>query len=418
MTSESPTATTDEALESFRERVRTWLAAAAPANGWVRDESRSASAARPSAGDASAIERYLTRARECQQQLYEAGFAGIGWPREYGGQGLTNREQVVFNEESQAYDLPLIPYTIGLGMCGPTVLAVGTDAQKQRYIVPMLRGEEIWCQMFSEPGAGSDVAGLQTRAEPVEDGWRVNGQKVWTSGAQYCRWGMLLARTNSEVPKHRGLTMFIVDMAASGVTVRPLRQMNGASGFNEVFFDDVILPSDAALGGIDDGWRTSLVTLMNERVAIGAGRPTGEIPTAASLVALAGRDGPVAEDIADAIAAVYVQERVLGLLSNRINAAIMQDRPPGPEGSVAKLVATDLARRAASLAAQIAGPSAQAWREDDPAADHWAAVLLMTPGLSIAGGTDEIMRNILGERALGLPREPRVDTGPAGRTAS
>ena len=317
-------------LDAFRQRVRDWLAAEAPARGWLRDESRSASAVRPKAGDADAIARYLARARECQQALYDAGFAGISWPTEYGGQGLTNREQVVFNEESQDYDLPLIPYTIGLGMCGPTVLAVGTDAQKERHIRPMLRGEEIWCQMFSEPGAGSDVAGLSTRAERDDDGWRINGQKVWTSGAHYCKWGMLLARTNVDVPKHRGLTMFIVDMEAPGVTVRPLRQMNGSSGFNEVFFDDLIVPADAVLGGVDDGWRTSLVTLMNERVAIGAGRPTGEIPTAAALAELATRRGLAYDgDVADSIADVYVRERVLGLLSNRINAAILQDRAPG-----------------------------------------------------------------------------------------
>jgi len=400
-------------LDAFRQRVHDWLAAEAPARGWLRDESRSASAVRPKAGDADAITRYLARARECQEALYDVGFAGISWPTEYGGQGLTNREQVVFNEESQDYDLPLIPYTIGLGMCGPTVLAVGTDAQKERHIRPMLRGEEIWCQMFSEPGAGSDVAGLSTRAERDDDGWRINGQKVWTSGAHYCKWGMLLARTNVDVPKHRGLTMFIVDMEAPGVTVRPLRQMNGSSGFNEVFFDDLIVPADAVLGAVDDGWRTSLVTLMNERVAIGAGRPTGEIPTAAALAELATRRGLASDgDLADSIADVYVRERVLGLLSNRINAAILQDKAPGPEGSVAKLVATDLARRAAALAVQIAGPAAQAWSADDPSGDHWAAVLLMTPGLSIAGGTDEIMRNILGERVLGLPKEPRLDTGP------
>jgi alkylation response protein AidB-like acyl-CoA dehydrogenase len=400
-------------LDQFRLRVRDWLAAEAPTREWLRDESRSAAAVRPKAGDAEGMQRYLSRARECQRALFDAGFAGLSWPSEYAGQGLSNREQVVFNEESQPYDLPLIPYTIGLGMCGPTVLAAGTDAQKQRFVPPMLQGEEIWCQMFSEPGAGSDVAGLRTRAERVETGWRVNGQKVWTSGAHYCRWGMLLARTNDDAPKHRGLTMFIVDMQAPGVTVRPLRQMNGAAGFNEVFFDDLLLPSDSVLGDVDDGWRVSLVTLMNERVAIGAGRPSGEMPTAAALAELAMNRG-LANDgaISDAVADVYVRERVLGLLSSRINAAILQGTPPGPEGSVAKLVATDLARRASGLAMQLAGSRAQAWPAQDTRGDHWAAVLLMTPGLSIAGGTDEIMRNIIGERVLGLPKEPRLDAGP------
>jgi alkylation response protein AidB-like acyl-CoA dehydrogenase len=386
-------------------------------HGWLRTEHRSAAAVRPQASDVDGLTAYLARARACQALLYEAGFAGLSWPREWGGQGRSNREQVVFNEESQPYDLPLIPYTIGLGMCGPTILAVGTPEQKRRYLPPMLRGEEIWCQMFSEPGAGSDVAGLQTRAERTGDGWRINGQKVWTSGAHYCRFGMLLARTSPEAPKHRGLTMFVLDMQAPGVTVRPLRQMNGAAGFNEVFLDDVMIPAESVLGAVDDGWRTSLVTLMNERVSIGAGRPTGEVPTAEALTRLAVGNG-AADDTAVAvaiaeIAEIYVRERVLQLLSHRMNSAILRDRPPGPEGSVAKLVATDLARRAATLAVRLAGPGAQAWAPDDPGADHWAAVLLMTPGLSIAGGTDEIMRNVIGERVLGLPKEPRLDAGRA-----
>jgi acyl-CoA dehydrogenase len=394
-------------LEAFRDRVRTWLAAEAPRQGWLREESRSAAAARPQTHDVAGFERYLERARSCQHALFDAGFAGITWPKEYGGQGLSNREQVVFNEESQAYDLPLIPFTIGLGMCGPTVLAVGTDAQKRRHATPMLTGEEIWCQMFSEPGAGSDVAGLQMRAERANDQWRINGQKVWTSGAHYSRFGMLLARTSPDLPKHRGLTMFIVDMQTPGIQIRPLRQMNGASGFNEVFFDDVLIPAENVLGEVDDGWRTSLVTLMNERVAIGAGRQSGETPTAQSLVELAEHRG-ISHDSAlrDAVAEVYIQERVLSLLSHRINGSILQGKAPGPEGSVAKLVATALARRAAALGAELAGPAAQAWSPTDPAGDHWAAVMLMAPGLSIAGGTDEIMRNIIGERVLGLPKEP------------
>jgi alkylation response protein AidB-like acyl-CoA dehydrogenase len=399
-------------LEEFRLRVRNWLADEAPRHGWLRDRHRSASAARPRADDPEGQRRYLERARHCQRYLYDSGFAGLSWPREYGGQGLSNREQVVFNEESQRYDLPLIPYTIGLGMCGPTLLALGTEEQKQRYLRPMLTGEEIWCQMFSEPGAGSDVAGLSTRATRVEDGWRINGQKVWTSGAHYARYGILLARTSPHLPKHRGLTMFVLDMQHEGVEVRPLVQMNGAAGFNEVFFDDVIVGDDDLIGIVDDGWRASLVTLMNERVAIGAGRPTGEIPDARSLAELAVDRGlQAAGAIGDVIAEVYVRERVLELLSQRISGAILRGQVPGPEGSVAKLVSSDLARRAASVAGTLAGPGSQAWSSTDPRGDHWAAVLLMTPGLSIAGGTDEIMRNILGERVLGLPKEPALDSG-------
>jgi alkylation response protein AidB-like acyl-CoA dehydrogenase len=392
------------ALEDYRRQVRSWLAEQAPAQGWLAD----------GAGEVGEdlADHGLARARHCQALLFEAGYAGITWPVAYGGQSLSNREQVVFNQESESYDLPVMPYLIGLGMCGPTVLAAGTEEQRERYIRPLLRGEEIWCQMFSEPGAGSDVAGIRSRAIRQEDGsWLVRGHKIWTSGAQYCDFGLLLLRSDPQSSRHAGLTMFIVDMHAPGVRIEPLRQMNGAAGFNEIFFEDVVLPSGATVGEIGGGWRVALITLMNERVAIGAGRGRGGQPASAALtarLAAAGRQGDSAA--LDAVADVYVREQVLRHLSEAVNEAILAGRTPGPQGSIAKLVTTELGRRADVVTRLLSGARLQAWAPGDTTAADRARLILSTPGRSIAGGTDQIMRNILAERILGLPRDPRPPT--------
>src|SRR2546423_1658122 len=232
----------------------------------------------------------LAQQKALQAKLYEAGFAGITWPAEYGGQGLTNRHQMIWAQESGGYELPTI-FTIGLGMCGPTVLTHGTEEHKERYIRPMLRGDEVWSQLFSEPGAGSDVASLQTRAIRDGDEWVVNGQKAWTSGAHYSDWGIGLARTDPDQPKHRGISMFILDFKAPGVTVKPLRQMTGGANFNEVFFDDLRIPHDYLLGDVNEGWRCAITTLMNERVAIGAGGGGGRAGGVDSLIRAARRRG-------------------------------------------------------------------------------------------------------------------------------
>ncbi len=392
------------ALKDYRQQLRAWLSHAASQYGWLPG----GDAANRTATQGSATDG-LIRARECQAALFEAGYAGISWPVRYGGQGLSNREQVVFNQESAIYDLQVLPFLIGLGMCGPTVLAAGTDEQKERYLRPLLRGSEIWCQMFSEPEAGSDVAGIRSRAAAQPDGsWRVRGHKIWTSGAQHSAFGLLLARTDPDSARHAGLTMFAVDMSSPGIRIEPLRQMNGASGFNEVFLEDVILPPGSVVGQPGDGWRVALVTLMNERVAIGAGRGRGGQPASAELIRLALAAGRQSDSyVRDEIADVYVREQVLQYLSEAVNEAILAGRTPGPQGSVAKLVSTDLARRAGAAARLVAGPLSQAWLPGDVAAAARAQVLLSTPGRSIAGGTDQIMRNILGERILGLPRDPR-----------
>ncbi|MCR5978399.1 dehydrogenase [Gordonia jinghuaiqii] len=391
-------------LAGFRAKAAQWLAETAPEHGWLKtpDGSRR----RVGAGDHEAVERN----RECQRLLFEAGFAGISWPTEYGGQGLSLREQIVFNEEAGAYDLPLVVYIIGLGMCGPTILAAGTEEQKRRYIEPMLRGDEVWCQLFSEPGAGSDVAGLSSKAVLDGDEWVLNGQKVWTSGAHHCEFGIVLARTDVNVPKHKGLTMFILDLRSAGVTVRPIRQIDGGEHFNEVFFDDVRIPAENVLGGVGRGWQTATTTLMNERVSLGAVRPMDDVHSAQALIDLAAEQGLSAdESIRARLADLWMRESVVGLLGKRITATILSGRQPGPEGSVAKLVRTDYSNRAAEFGFALAGAAGAAWREGAPQGDSFVNTLLFVPTLSVAGGTDEVLKNIIGERVLGLPKEPQVD---------
>jgi len=389
-------------FEEFRARARGWLATEALRRGWVRPDDGRRRRGRS--------ESDVARAKECQRLLFENGFAGISWPVEYGGQGLGIREQIAFNVESLAYDLPLGMYIIGLGMCGPTILAVGTEEQKRRYIPPMLSGEDVWCQLFSEPGAGSDVAGLSTRAVLDGDEWVVNGQKIWTSGAHNSDFGILIARTDPDVPKHRGITMFILDLRSPGVTLRPIRQIDGGAHFNEVFFDDVRIPAVNVLGGVGRGWQAATTTLANERVSLGAVRAMDDVPSARELIDRARQLGRTTDPVLrQDLMRVWIAERTVGLLGDRITSAILRGAVPGPEGSVAKLVRTDHARLSASLGAAMAGAGATAWAPGEPGADLWARMLLYVPSLSIAGGTDEVLRNIVGERVLGLPKEPQVD---------
>jgi alkylation response protein AidB-like acyl-CoA dehydrogenase len=355
----------------------------------------------------------LPQARAYQDALFRAGLAGLTWPKEYGGQGLSSSYQTIFNEEAADYDVPADVFSIGFGTCVPTMLAHGSEQQKQRYVRPAARGEEIWCQLLSEPSAGSDVGSLRSAAVREGDEWVLNGQKVWTTGAHYCQFGLLLARTDPDVPKHRGLSMFVLDMRAPGVTVRPLRQMNGAADFNEVFFDDVRIPADHILGAPGDGWKVLLTSLMNERVAIGTRRSTERI-SPLSLIAthldLARRRG-ISDDqtVRQELADLLIRSWVLEMVGMRIAAAAAAGRVPGPEGSVAKLARSMLARRSAELACRLAGPGAVAWPAGDSDAERPSQLMLAAPSLAIAGGTSEVMRNILGERVLGLPKEPQVD---------
>jgi alkylation response protein AidB-like acyl-CoA dehydrogenase len=386
-------------VSAFRDRARAWLAEHAPRQ---RSEADSGTDLAPDA------DLLVKRAKEFQGQLFGAGFAGITWPVEYGGQGLTIVHQIAFDEEAAGFDLPTgMTFAVTFGMCGPTILTCGTEEQKRRYIPAMLRGEEIWCQLFSEPGAGSDVAGLQSRAVRDGDEWVLTGQKVWTSGAHHARFGLVIARTDPDRPKHQGITMFVVDMAARGVTIRPLRQMTGGSHFNEVFFDEVRVGDGDVVGDVNGGWRASITTLMNERVSIGAG---GRQSLFGPLLAVAKRHGHRDDPVVrQRLADVYVRERVLGYIGQRIRATVVSGGIPGPEGSIAKIAGAALVKRAANLATDLLGSGGVAWVAGDREASGVAERLLASPGSSIAGGTDEIQKNIIGERVLGLPKEPQVD---------
>jgi alkylation response protein AidB-like acyl-CoA dehydrogenase len=351
-------------------------------------------------------------AQAFQKALFEAGLAGLTVPRDYGGQGLGAREQEIFNEEALEYYLPIGVFTITLGMCVPVLLELGTEEQKRRHIEPMLEGREIWCQMFSEPGAGSDLASLQTKALRDGDEWTLDGQKVWTSGAHYASFGLCLARTDPDAPKHRGLSMFIVPMGSAGITVRPLVQATGDAGFNEVFCDGVRLPADAIIGAPGDGWRGALATLMNERVALGASGNSLTSGRADVLVAAAKALGATADpNTRQALVDVWIREEVLRYLGLRVRAATQAGRTPGPEGSVAKLAGGELVRRAASLHVHLLGAAAMAWPTTDADVAKAVRTFVHAPSFSIAGGSSEIQRNILGERVLGLPKDAEVDRG-------
>jgi alkylation response protein AidB-like acyl-CoA dehydrogenase len=378
---------------AYREQVRAWL-----------DEHR---ADAPPASGSTEDAGYVDARRRWQGRLAEGGLAGVTWPREYGGQGRGPIEHVIVNQEIAAAGVPGILDTIGIGMLGPTLIAHGTEEQKARHLGPMLHGDEVWCQLFSEPAAGSDLAAVQARARRAEDGsWRLSGQKVWTTNAQFASFGLLLARTDPDVPKHKGLTMFVVPMDAEGVTVRGLRQISGEAEFNEVFFDDVRLEPDAVVGGVDDGWRTALTTLMFERLTIGLGTEglgykEGRFAKALAADGVARRDPDVRRRLGE-IGAELIAVKFGGY---RALTALQRGQIPGPEAGLAKVTLVNAAIAAGELVADTLGPDAL---EDG---GEWAYMISFLPGLKTAGGTEEILRNTIGERVLGLPPEPRLDKG-------
>ena len=388
----------EQSVTDFRNRARAWLAENAPRQAGDDDEL--------SAGGVD-----IPTQKAFQAKLYEAGFAGITWPTEYGGQGLTNAEQIAFSSEARNYPLPTGAFVIGLGMPGPTILELGTEEQKKRYLPKLLSGEEIWCQLFSEPSGGSDVAALITTAVRDGDEWVLNGQKVWTSGAQHSDYGAVIARTDATVPKHHGITMFIIDMHAPGVTVRPLKVATGATPFNEVFFDNVRLPADSVIGSVNDGWRAAVVMLRNERVTIGtAAAPRTSPLSYDSLSALAGKLGTGADPgLGRKLAALYARERSVQLFGQLLREDALAGRDPGPRGSYAKLAGAELSLYAAGVAAEVLGPAAAG--SDRADVRDVLTAIIASPAGSIAGGTNEIQRNIIGERVHGLPKDPGVDRG-------
>ncbi len=354
------------------------------------------------------------RAREWQRRRYDAGLGWIPGPVEFGGRGLSTAHDLAYDTIESEYDVPDtgVLSVIGLGMIGPTILAHAQPHIKQRYLPAMYSGEVIACQLFSEPGAGSDLASLSTKAERASDVWILSGQKVWTSIAQHADIGMALCRTNPDQPKHKGITAFIVDMTAPGVEVRPLRQMTGGSDFNEVFLTDVRVPDDHRLGNVDEGWRVALTTLMNERATVGGegAGPAGRVLSLPFLVALLREHGRLGDRAARRQLAALHADMVATEYLNRQAARRMRGgEQPGPEASVSKLMYGQNLTRGTHFAAEVVGPRLIA-DTGDWGAFSWNELLLSTPALRILGGTEEIMKNILAERVLGLPKEPGIDT--------
>ena len=404
--SDDPTDLHDDtpAEAAFRAEARAWLDANAPKKGGPDDFATN--------GPMDTLD-YVERAKEWQGKLAAAGWACITWPKEYGGRGGTAAEAAIFAEEQARTGASTGVFTVGIGMAGPTIIAHATPEQKERFLPPMLRGEEVWCQLFSEPGAGSDLANLGCRAVRDGDEWVVNGQKVWTSGAQNSDWGILLARTDPDQPKHRGITYFLVDMRSSGIEIRPLRQMTGGAHFNEVFLTDVRIPHQNVLGDVNAGWGVAMTTLANERVLIGGG---GSGPGFKDLVELARANGRDRDPlIRQGMAEAYTRYEIIRYLGMRVRTATSKGQTPGAEASVMKLFYAGHLKKLGDLAMAVEGSTGMLSGGDAPAAGVWQQQLLSAPSIRIAGGSDEVQRNIMGERVLGLPGEPRVDKGIAWR---
>lgn len=390
---------------SFRAEARAWICANRPAHlapqlaelGFAPNGLRK--------GD------LLAESRKWQRRKADAGWACIHWPTAYGGRDASPVERIIWKQEEGIYANLSHLFFIGQNMCGPTLIDHATEEHKRRYLPPIVSGEEIWCQLFSEPTAGSDLAAVQTRA--VRDGtdWVVNGQKVWTSGAHFSNFGLLLARTDPGVAKHQGLTMFFLDMASPGIDIRPIRQADGGAEFNEVFFADVRIPDEQRLGAPGEGWKVALGTLMNERLSHGTGMPTG-FPELLDL-ALADRAGGRAIDDPAAratLASLAVRDSGLRLTGLRLVGGLKRGEVPSPASSLGKLVAGPMMQEVAALAIEMQGVSGVVSEYGvAEAAARFQTMLLRSAATRIEGGTDEILRNIIAERVLGLPPEPRLD---------
>ena len=381
----------------FREEASSWLAENAPTD------------------DAFRALSPLEQAKVWQKRKYDAGWACMGWAPEFGGRGASAIEEVIWRQEESQYDLPANFFLIGQGMIGPTLMAWASDEDKARFLPPLASGEEVWCQLFSEPAGGSDLAALRTRAERDGDDWVINGQKIWTSGAHYSDYGVIVVRTDPTVPKHKGLSYFYVDMKAPGVEIKPIKQLTGDSDFNEVYFTDVRVSDSQRLGEVGQGWQVSLTTLMNERAAIGGSFGQMDVSLAMSVAEEVEIDGrPALEDAAvrARIANWYVQEAGLKYTGYRSLTALSRGALPGPENSIGKLVGAPKMQAMSSYLMDLLGASGAIADESLAAkAGIIQRAYMGAPGLRIAGGTDEIMANIIAERVLGLPQEPRLDKG-------
>jgi alkylation response protein AidB-like acyl-CoA dehydrogenase len=372
-------------VAAYRDGVRTWLdehAADAPRRSVLAPQDDAA----------------VTHRRAWQRQLAEAGYVGVTWPREYGGAGGVPAQRVIFEHELDSRGLAGPFDFVGLDMIGPTLMACGSREQCERYLGPLLRAEETWCQLLSEPGAGSDLAAVQTRARTQPDGtWLLGGQKVWTSFARHAAFGIMLARTDPDVAKHKGLTMFAVPMDSPGVTIRPLRQITGDAEFNEVFIDGLKLPDEARIGEVGDGWKVAVTMLRFERLAVGSGHLATPLDDLVEAVARSREDPWVRVRLGQ----IASQLLALRYTSERLMQEIAAGRVPGPEAGLVKISSVLSSLEACRLVADAGGPDVLL----DPAWGHQISAL---PGVRSAGGTEEIIRNQIGERVLGLPAEPRA----------
>jgi alkylation response protein AidB-like acyl-CoA dehydrogenase len=393
---------------TFRTEVRAWIDANAPKHLF---EALSSSTF---GGTNTGGEDPLAAAKAWQKTKADAGWACLQWPKEYGGRGATPIQSVIWSQEEGVYGKLTGAFIIGQGMCAPTMMAFAAEEHKQRFLPKLASGEEVWCQLFSEPHGGSDLAGLRTKAEKDGDDWVINGQKTWTSGAQYSDYGILITRTDPSVAKHKGLTMFFLDMKSPGIDIRPIKQVNGQSGFNEVYFDNVRIPDGQRLGEVGEGWRVSITTLMNERLAIGGGIPTG-FPELKELVdALPLGDRKAIDDpaVRGKLADWHAKAAGLRNTASRAISALSKGELPGPENSIGKLVAGTMMQDIAKFAMDLQGYGAVMMDpEVAEGAARFQAMLMRSPAVRIEGGTDQILRNIIAERVLGLPADMRADKG-------
>jgi alkylation response protein AidB-like acyl-CoA dehydrogenase len=380
--------------EQFRDEVRAWLEDNHPGP------------------EPEGLDAVVEFRRDWQRRLHEAGWAGISWPSEYGGRGATMIEQAIFAQEMARADAPPPANILGLAMGGPVVIAHGTEEQKKRYLEPILSAEEIWCQGFSEPESGSDLASLKTKAVKDGDDWVVTGQKVWTTFAQYAKWCMLVARTDLDAPKHQGLTYFLLDMEQDAVQVRPLVQITGEGEFNEIFMEEARIPAENVIGGVGEGWTVAITTLMNERAGIAFSSIVGLQKSLRRLAELAHGTrldgGSAAEDpyYRQRLAQLYIEAETMRLNAYRGLTKTMESGMPGPEGSLGKWQWADINQGISELALDIEGAYAPlaAGGEHAVAEGDWQYEFLRSRANSIEGGTTEILKNIIAERVLGLPR--------------
>lgn len=380
----------------YREEVRAWLAEHAPAHEMP-------------VGEKIDDEEQVRRGLAWQREVHNAGFAGIALPRELGGRGGNILEALVYDEEEQRYNLPKGAYVgIALGMALPVIGRHGEQKHIERFAAQTLRGDLVWCQLFSEPSAGSDLAAVRTRAVRDGDAWVVNGQKVWSSWAQFADWGLLVARTDPDVPKHKGLTFFLVDMKSPGVEVRPIRQMSGASDFNEVFFTDVVVPDDCRIGAEGEGWACCMTVLMGERLNESH---HGKVQEVIDYVRRSSGDGSPFEDghARMLLAEAYAEEQAERFFQARLRTLISRNENPGALPSMLKLAYANRLQKTSGLAMELAGYGALAIGPDDAGAPALWEDYIWSSALRIAGGADEVLRNQIAERVLGMPGEMRAD---------